>query len=42
MEELIILGTGYAMALDCYNTCFLLKNSKFIFCTSNFKNFQKF
>ena len=28
MEELIILGTGYAMALDCYNTCFLLKNSK--------------
>lgn len=26
-EELIILGTGHAMTLDCYNTCFILKNS---------------
>lgn len=25
-EELIILGTGHAMTLDCYNTCFILKN----------------
>lgn len=25
MEKIIMLGTGNAMALDCYNTCFLLK-----------------
>lgn len=24
--ELIMLGTGYAMAVNCYNTCFVLKN----------------
>ena len=27
MEKLNILGTGSAMALDCYNTCFTLENS---------------
>ena len=24
MEKLTVLGTGYAMALRCYNTCFAL------------------
>jgi len=27
MEKLIILGTGHAMTLDCYNTCFILENN---------------
>ncbi len=25
MEKLIVLGTGYALAENCYNTCFVLK-----------------
>ena len=24
MEKLTVLGTGYAMAMRCYNTCFAL------------------
>lgn len=28
MEKLIMLGTGHAMTLDCYNTCFILQNSE--------------
>lgn len=28
MEKLIILGTGHAMTLDCYNTCFTLQNNE--------------
>jgi len=28
MEKLIILGTGHAMTLDCYNTCFALQNNE--------------
>ena len=28
MEKLIILGTGHAMTLDCYNTCFVLQNDE--------------
>lgn len=28
MEKLVILGTGHAMTLDCYNTCFALENSE--------------
>ena len=27
MEKLNILGTGHAMTLDCYNTCFTLENN---------------
>ena len=27
MERLNILGTGSAMTLDCYNTCFTLENT---------------
>lgn len=27
MEKIIMLGTGCAMTLDCYNTCFLLQNN---------------
>ena len=27
MEKLNILGTGHAMTLDCYNTCFTLQNN---------------
>lgn len=27
MERLIMLGTGHAMTLDCYNTCFILENN---------------
>ena len=27
MEKLVILGTGHAMTLDCYNTCFTLENN---------------
>ncbi len=27
MEKIIMLGTGRAMTLDCYNTCFLLQNN---------------
>ena len=27
MERLHVLGTGYAMATRCYNTCFALENS---------------
>ncbi len=26
-ERLVILGTGHAMTLDCYNTCFILQNN---------------
>ena len=28
MEKLNILGTGHAMTLDCYNTCFTLENNE--------------
>ncbi len=28
MEKLNILGTGHAMTLDCYNTCFALENNE--------------
>lgn len=28
MEKLIILGTGHAMTLDCFNTCFVLQNNQ--------------
>jgi len=28
MEKLIMLGTGHAMTLDCYNTCFILQNNQ--------------
>ena len=28
MKQLIFLGTGMAMATECYNTCFLLKLSE--------------
>lgn len=28
MEKLNILGTGAAMTLDCYNTCFTLENNE--------------
>lgn len=28
MEKLIMLGTGHAMTLDCYNTCFVLENNE--------------
>ena len=28
MEKLNILGTGYGMALDCYNTCFTIENNE--------------
>lgn len=28
MERLIMLGTGHAMTLDCFNTCFVLENNK--------------
>ncbi len=28
MEKLIVLGTGYAMATRCYNTCFALKQGQ--------------
>ena len=28
MEKLNILGTGHAMTLDCYNTCFTLENNQ--------------
>lgn len=27
MEKIIMLGTGHAMTLDCYNTCFILQNN---------------
>lgn len=27
-RELVILGTGYALAVDCYNTCFAIRNGK--------------
>lgn len=27
MEKLVILGTGHAMTLDCYNTCFTIENN---------------
>lgn len=28
MEKIIVLGTGHAMTLECYNTCFVLQNNK--------------
>lgn len=28
MERITMLGTGHAMTLDCYNTCFTLQNTK--------------
>ena len=28
MEKITMLGTGHAMTLDCYNTCFTLQNNK--------------
>ena len=28
MENLIVLGTGYAMATQCYNTCFVIENGQ--------------
>ena len=28
MEKLTLLGTGHALTLDCYNTCFTLENSE--------------
>ena len=28
MEKLNILGTGHAMTLDCYNTCFTIENNE--------------
>ena len=28
MEKITMLGTGHAMTLDCYNTCFTLQNRK--------------
>ena len=28
MTQLIMLGTGNAMAIECYNTCFALKSGK--------------
>lgn len=28
VEKLNILGTGAAMTLDCYNTCFTLENNE--------------
>lgn len=27
MEKIIMLGTGHAMTLDCFNTCFVLQNN---------------
>ena len=27
MERLIVLGTGHAMTLNCYNTCFVIQNN---------------
>lgn len=27
MEKLIFLGTGHAMTIDCFNTCFILQNN---------------
>ena len=31
MEKLFVLGTGYALATRCYNTCFALANERGIF-----------
>ncbi len=28
MEKIIMLGTGHAMTLDCFNTCFVLQNNR--------------
>lgn len=28
MEKLIMIGTGHAMTLECFNTCFVLQNNK--------------
>ena len=28
MEKLIVLGTGNAQAVHCYNTCFAMKNGE--------------
>ena len=28
MEKIVVLGTGNALALDCYNTCFLIKKEQ--------------
>ncbi|MGL4992981.1 MAG: MBL fold metallo-hydrolase [Bacteroidales bacterium] len=27
-KEIVFLGTGYAMATECYNTCFVIKNGE--------------
>lgn len=31
MEQLIVLGTGNAQAIHCYNTCYAMKKAKNIF-----------
>lgn len=33
MENLIVLGTGNAQAVHCYNTCFAMKNGEEYFLT---------
>ena len=33
MEKLIVLGTGNAQAVHCYNTCFAMKNGEEYFLT---------
>ena len=33
MEQLIMLGTGNALAVNCYNTCFAIRNNNGVFLT---------